>query len=321
MIRSKGDELVNHAIDSRLERESSWSKKYSTVSQMHKLWQENLDENKVQNPSTNTHATQAMVKQAKKAMLTSVQNDSLDFWNARIKKLTFQGDFAQLLIEERTNVTWKSYANNIPKGILSFAIKSSVNGLNTPDNLKRWRIRKTDKCDICKNRSNLEHILNWCPVALKQKRFTWRHDSVLSHLTQELVKSNKNILLIYTAIPGHKSNGGTLPPDVLVTDLRPDIVMLDRTSKVINIFELTCSFEKSIPVAHLKITTKFFDLTTDLTNAILTNTIKDMMKLVNSQAKPKKIISELSRISLLTSFSIFQARSQPSWESPPLLYP
>ena len=36
MIRSKGDELVNHDMDSRLQRESSWSKKYS-VSQMHIL--------------------------------------------------------------------------------------------------------------------------------------------------------------------------------------------------------------------------------------------------------------------------------------------
>ena len=101
--------------------------------------------------------------------------------------------------------------------------------------------------------------------------------------------------------------------------------MLDRTSKVINIFELTCSFEKNVPVAHLKKITKYFDLKTDHTYAGWStstvpfevgsrgqitnnneNTIKDMMKLVNSQSKPKKIISELSRNSLLTSFSIFQ---------------
>ena len=37
IIRSKGDDLVNHAIGSRLERESAWTRKYSTVSQMHKM--------------------------------------------------------------------------------------------------------------------------------------------------------------------------------------------------------------------------------------------------------------------------------------------
>ena len=92
-------------------------------------------------------------------MLKSVQNDSLDYWNKRIKMLTFLGDFGQLLLEEKTNVTWKSYSNNIPKGILSFAIKSSVNGLNTPDNLKRWGNRKMNICDLCKNRSDIQHIL------------------------------------------------------------------------------------------------------------------------------------------------------------------
>ena len=31
MIKLKGDAVVNHAIESRLERESKWSKKYSTI--------------------------------------------------------------------------------------------------------------------------------------------------------------------------------------------------------------------------------------------------------------------------------------------------
>ena len=31
IIRIKGDNIVNHALDSRIERESIWTKKYSTV--------------------------------------------------------------------------------------------------------------------------------------------------------------------------------------------------------------------------------------------------------------------------------------------------
>ena len=66
--------------------------------------------------------------------------------------LIFQGDFGQLLIEGKTNVTLKIYSNNNQKGVPSFAIKSSVNCLNTPDNLKRWGISKMNKCDLCKKR-------------------------------------------------------------------------------------------------------------------------------------------------------------------------
>ena len=79
-----------------------------------------------------------------------------------------QGDFVKLLIEEEENVSWKSIVNNIPKGVLSFALKATVNGLPTPDNLKRWEARKLDKCTLCGNFGNLEHILNWCTVGLNR---------------------------------------------------------------------------------------------------------------------------------------------------------
>ena len=102
-------------------------------------------------------ATSLMTKQAKGAMLKSVKEETLKYWNERISKLTFQGNFIQLLIEEKQNIFWKSAINNIPKGILSFAMKSCVNGLNTQDNLKRWGIRKTDRCDQCGNFGDLEH--------------------------------------------------------------------------------------------------------------------------------------------------------------------
>ena len=130
------------------------------------------------------------VKAAKNVMKNSVKQETIQYWNTRIQKLTFQGDFVKLLIEERQNATWQILIHNVPKGVLSFAIKACSNGLNTPDNLKRWGIRKTNKCDLCGNYSNLEHILNWCPVALKQGRFKWRHDSILNHFTKAAKSSN-----------------------------------------------------------------------------------------------------------------------------------
>ena len=36
MIRTKGDEIVNHALDSRLDREEAWTRKHSKTVQMEK---------------------------------------------------------------------------------------------------------------------------------------------------------------------------------------------------------------------------------------------------------------------------------------------
>ena len=245
-----------------------------------------------------------------------------------------------MLIEEEANVTWKSIANNIPKGVLSFALKASVNGLNTPDNLKRWGARKLDKCTICGNFANLEHVLNWCKTSLNQGRFTWRHDSVLFHMSQEIMKGKPEEITVYTDIPGQSINGGTIPADILTTSERPDIVIIDRAEKKILLFELTVSFEKNIDAAHARKASKYLDLTSDLRtkgwrvecvpfeigsrghiSQRNKNSIFDTMKKFKIKIQKKTLIQELSKISLLCSFLIFQAHCQPSWQSPPYLHP
>ena len=98
-------------------------------------------------------------------MRKSVEHETLHKWNNKVKNLTLYADFVKLVFEERKYVPWKSISNNIPKGVLSFALKAATNYFNTPFNLKGWGIRKTNKCDLCGNWSNLEHILNWCTVS------------------------------------------------------------------------------------------------------------------------------------------------------------
>ena len=38
----KGDKALNHALDSRLERESDWTRKFSTVVAVDQMYQENV---------------------------------------------------------------------------------------------------------------------------------------------------------------------------------------------------------------------------------------------------------------------------------------
>jgi hypothetical protein len=313
--------------------------KHSTVNAVNKIWEEKQEAiNSIPHGEGPYNARK--LKRAKKVMKESLNNENIDYWNNKVKDLTFQGDFIKLVMEEQENVTWKSIAHNVPKGVLSFALKASVNGLNTPDNLKRWKIRKTNRCELCGNSGTLEHILNWCPKALKEGRFTWRHNSVLSHFTEELTKSKADNIQIYADIPNKTMNGATVPPDVLVTTQRPDLVILDREAKTIDILELTVSFEKNIESANARKSARYEDLSSDLReNGWTTNclpfeigsrgqvtkrnraTLTKIAKAVNPQISHKKLISELSKIALLCSFSIYQAHCQPAWQDPPFLHP
>ena len=341
MLRMKGDIVVNQALDSRLEREGTWTKKSSTVCQSDKIYQDNLANNKFVTPTTETQREKnTLISKAKKAMTLSVKEETLSLWNNKIKKLTLQGDFINLLIEEQSNVTWKSIANNIPRGVLSFALKASVNGLNTPDNLKRWGIKKLNKCVICGNFGNLEHILNWCGTALEQGRLKWRHDSILYHMHSEIIKVKSDETTIFTDIPGKSINGGTIPADIVTTAQRPDIVLINRKEKKIVLLELTVSFEKNIEQAHLRKASRYNDLTQDIKkNGWLVECLpfevgsrghinkKTKTDLFNTltrygiRLQKKKIFDELCKIALLCSFSIFQAHCQPTWQSPPYLHP
>ena len=228
----------------------------------------------------------------------------------------------------------------MPKGVLSFALKACTNGLNTPDNLKRWGKRKMDKCDLCGNYANLEHILNWCSVSLHQGRTKWRHDSVLDHMFRELVKGKKNEVTMYAHIPGHQVNGGTIPADILTTAQRPDIVLVNRSEKKIALLELTISFEKNIDSANQKKTLRYLNLAADLTNAgwemdrrpfevgsrgQITKrnktTICDITRKYGLNVKKSKLLKDLSKIALLCSFIVFQAHCQPDWQASPFLHP
>ena len=251
-----------------------------------------------------------------------------------------QGDFTNLLIQEKENVTWQAIIKNVPRGIMSFALNSVTNTLPSPDNLKRWGKRVVSKCPLCHNTGTLEHILNFCPVALVQKRYNYRHDSVLNHLARVIIDGKPECIEVYADIPGLDLNGSTIPPDILVTLSRPDLVLVNRSIKSVYLLELTCSFERNILAAHQRKSCKYTSLKNDIEQAGFTcillpfeigsrghitrqnkvNIIQTFIKNeINSNAL--KCIEQLSKISLLCSFSIFHAYKQPSWRSPPFLSP
>ena len=134
LMRLKGDTMVNHALNSRLERESNWKKKKSTTVEANSIYTKNLESNKflVPDNEASTQEKVANINKAKKAVKETLKEESLKLWNEKVPKLVMQGDFINLLSEEKENVTWQSMVYNLPKGILPFALKSATNCLNTP---------------------------------------------------------------------------------------------------------------------------------------------------------------------------------------------
>ena len=69
MVRSKGDKIIDHALDSRIERESMWKKKHLTVTEMQRMWQNNIVQNNIGHEDEACEVTGRKLNQAKKAML------------------------------------------------------------------------------------------------------------------------------------------------------------------------------------------------------------------------------------------------------------
>ena len=138
-------------------------------------------------------------------------------------------------------------------------------------------------------------------------------------------------------MPGYQApHGGTIPPHVLVTNLRPDLFIIDETLRIALVFELTCPWDSNIDRSHSYKEEKYSPLIADLSrnlNAFLfsveVSARGQITKANRSRLKafvyrccddPKvttsRVVKNCSKASLLSSYSIFSARKEPSWSSP-----
>ena len=163
---------------------------------------------------------------------------------------------------------------------------------------------------------------------------------MLPHMISEMVKGKSDDITIHADLPGHQINGGSIPADIHATSQRPDIVIINRSKKQICFFELSVSFEKNAESANLRKLGRYRELALDLTNKgwVTSNTpfevgsrghinkrnkisISDTMKFFQIKIHKSKLLKDMSKISLLCSFTLFQAHCQPDWQSPPFLHP
>ena len=176
-----------------------------------------------------------------------------------------------------------------------------------------------------------------CSTALEQGRYTWRHDSVLTTIITFVKMCLRPGWALFSDLSGYQApHGGVIPPHILVTPLRPDLFLIDEVRRMIIVFELTCPFERNIDREHTYKEEKYAPLIADLSNSykvfhysveiaargFISKQNKARLKSFSlnccdaSSADLKRLIIYCSKASLLTSFSIFQARNEPSWSSP-----
>ena len=90
-----------------------------------------------------------------------------------------------------------------------------------------------------------------CQVALDQGRFTWRHNSVLANIIRLIRPVLADGFQLFSDLPGFLApGGGSIPPHVLVTNQRPDIVLVNGATREIIVFELTCPWDANIVRSH-----------------------------------------------------------------------
>ena len=144
-------------------------------------------------------------------------------------------------------------------------------------------------------------------------------------------------MVLYSDMPGYQApHGGTIPPHILPTALKPDIFIFSQTSLEVIIFELTCPWDSNVDRSHTFKSEKYAPLVSDLASnrvvsffAVEVSARGQLTKSNQSRLKSfllkccdnpgtlsKSLIRVASKAALLSSYSIFSARREPSWEDP-----
>ena len=164
-----------------------------------------------------------------------------------------QGGWHEALGQLDGDLRWKSSLVGLSEATYSFVVRSLVDALPTNSNLMLWKKVISPSCGSCGSKSQtLLHVLNNCDRKLDL--YTWRHNNVLLQLKEFIAsKVHGYDILCDVCIRDSCFVEGkvhTIPIDLLQTNLRPDLVLVNRATKVIIIVELTVPFETNIVNAH-----------------------------------------------------------------------
>ena len=201
------------------------------------------------------------------------------------------------------DLSWKNLIYGNVSHVVRFILNATINCAATPDMYKLWGYKAVANCPLCnKKQCTLHHILSNCDASLKSKRYTWRHDSVLSSiepvLRGHIEKWNKSASVASiphisrsfvpaghveqktapvsgerTALEGaHDWNllvdydhlPIVFPPEITATPQRPDVVIWSVKAHKVILIELTCPAEEGIDPAHIRKVARYEPLCTQI---------------------------------------------------------
>ena len=82
--------------------------------------------------------------------------------------------------------SWLKQIQNLPPNIFAFCRKALIFRVVNNSNLHQRKILNTPNFNVRDGKQTQLLILNNCPTAATEERYTWRHDSVLYTLTRYL---------------------------------------------------------------------------------------------------------------------------------------
>ncbi len=321
----RADNRVQVALDSKLQRESSWSRKMKKfgLTRSKEIIDSVID--------TNSTPNKEKWPEIKRKVKKSIKEVTKSKWSNIIEPLVKQGNLFKIAEQSEGDLSWKSYMFNLPKGLLSFATRATIDVLPSGDNLRIWGKSDKTNCELCGNKSTLLHILNACKTAIDQGRYTFRHNAIISFLVKFLKDNVTDEIKVYADIQGCTTTGGTIPANIVATAEKPDIVCVNSASKYVSILELSVPFESNITKARQYKANKYSNLVLDIENAgykcnlicfevgsrgLVTKNnkaqFKQIAKIANSK-NAKNLWAQSSKIAISCSYVVFNARFEKEW--------
>ena len=230
------------------------------------------------------------------------------------------------LADPRFTSQWTNVLQILPSNIYSFVNRYLSNSLANGTNAVKWGITNISTCLFCSEKQTLGHVIGGCAIALQQKRYNWRHDSVLLNIIKSL--SPLNGAEIFCDIEGYKNPS-------IITGLaeRPDL-LLKKGSKLL-ILELTVGFETNLLNNYNRKKERYERLLNELSNTyeiIYTNLSMGAIGVICKNSNLCRglesfelnkesinfIVKRIANVCIRASYYIFCSRNR-EWTNPDLM--